>query len=166
MTQTGTKRLIVMRHAKTENAAADDHARRLTQRGERDAVAAGTWLTRQHAVPEVVLVSSATRARATVDRLMDGLDAKPDVQVLDELYGATAHDVVELCGRIPARVKCAAVVGHNPTMAMVAQLLLGDDGRLTHFPTAAIAVIEVSAGWDVVEEASGSLLLTHTPHDD
>lgn len=166
MTETGAIRLIVMRHSKTEQFARSDHVRRLTERGQHDAEQAGRWMAARGFVPELVLVSSAVRARGTVDQVFAGLGAESDVLVLDELYGANPRDVIELCGRIPAGVECAAVVGHNPTMAMLVQLLLADDSQVTHFPTSAVAAIELPGGWDALEEGSGTLLDTHTRHDD
>jgi phosphohistidine phosphatase len=170
MTDTGPQgddalRLVVIRHAKTEQFATSDHARTLTDRGERDSRDLGRWLARVGTVPEVVLVSSAARAQQTAELAAAELPRPPEILVLDELYGATARDVVELCSRIPAEVRTAAVVGHNPTMAMLAELLLSESGQIGHFPTSAVAVIDLPGGWDALPEEGGDLVRLHTPHD-
>jgi phosphohistidine phosphatase len=160
-----SKRLVVVRHSKTEQFAGSDHARRLTDRGKGDAQALGAWLAGAGIVPEVVLVSSAARAQQTAELMASGLDPEPEIVVLDDLYGAGPSDVVELCGQIPADVTCAAVVGHNPTMAVLAGVLVADDGLITHFPTSAAALIDLPGPWDALAESSGTLVELYTPHD-
>jgi phosphohistidine phosphatase len=162
---TSSKRIVVIRHAKTEQFATSDHTRTLTKRGERDSSNLGRWLSRAGVLPQVVLVSSAARARQTAELVTEQLDLAPDIVTLDELYGGTARDVIELCAQIDAEVECAAIVGHNPAMAMLADLLLAEDGRVGHFPTSAVAVIDVPGNWDDLPEESGSLIHLHTPHD-
>ena len=55
---------------------------------------------------------------------------------------------------------CAVIVGHNPTMAVLAQLL--DDGEgdveagnamAAGFPTSAVAVFEVAGAWADLDDA-------------
>jgi phosphohistidine phosphatase len=172
MTNTGannpaaTKRLVVIRHAKTEQFASSDHGRRLTDRGERDSRGIGRWLASVGVFPEIVLVSSAARARQTAELMAEEFEREPWTVVLDELYGATARDVIELCGEIETELACAAVVGHNPTMAMLAELLLSEDGEIGHFPTSAVAIVDLPGPWDGLEEESGTLAYLHTRHDD
>jgi phosphohistidine phosphatase len=166
---TSAKQLIVMRHAKTESHASSDHARVLTDRGERDSEAAGRWLAEQGLTPQVVLVSSAARARGTVDRLVAGLEfgPAPDVVVLDELYGADEYDVLALVAQhVPAGTGIAMVVGHNPTMAMTSWLVQPDEERVdTYFPTSGLAVFEVDVAWDEVDPGVGTFVRSHTPKD-
>jgi len=166
---TSAKQLIVMRHAKTETHASSDHARVLTDRGERDSLNAGRWLASEGLAPDVVLVSSAARARGTVDHLVTGLGegAAPEVVVLDELYGADEYDVLAICAaRIPAASSIALVVGHNPTMAMTAWLVQPAETRAdTYFPTSGLAVFEVDVEWNEVDPGVGAYVRSHTPKD-
>ena len=164
---TTTKQLIVMRHAKTESFATSDHVRELTDRGKRDSRGAGQWLAAQELVPDCILVSSASRARGTVDVLCDAMGSRPEVIVLDELYGADEYDVLALCAaKIPNATSRAMVVGHNPTIEMTAWLIQPEDTRAdTSFPTSGLAVFEVDVEWAEVDAGVGSLVATHTPHD-
>ena len=160
-----TRRIVVVRHASTEQFSSSDHARRLTEGGERDSSRIGEWLASVDVHPEVVLVSSAARARRTADLVVAALGDQTPVVVLDELYGASPYEVVELCARIDADVACAAVVGHNPTMAMLADLLVAADDAIDHFPTSAVAVVDVPGTWNALPEGSGTLVHLHRPHD-
>jgi phosphohistidine phosphatase len=161
------KQFIIMRHAKTESFASSDHVRELTERGKRDSRAAGQWLSVSELVPDCIVVSSAARARGTVDQLCEAMGKRPEVIVLDELYGADEYDVLALCAAtVPGDSQIALVVGHNPTMAMTAWLIQPEEARAdTYFPTSGIAVFEIDAEWSELDPGVGTLVATHTPHD-
>ena len=61
------RRLMLLRHAKTEHDAPSGHDqdRRLDDRGRLDAAAIGGWIGRHPPVPDAVLVSTAVRAHQT-----------------------------------------------------------------------------------------------------
>jgi phosphohistidine phosphatase len=162
-----TRRLIVVRHSKTEAYAVTDHARTLTDRGKRDARDLGRWLGETGSAPSVIVASSAARARQTAELVAAALDGEPDVVVVDDLYGAAPDDVLEICrDQLDDSVVRAAVVGHNPTMAGVVDVLIGSDTDedLGHFPTSAAAVVGVD-DWDSLGEGAGSLVALYRPKD-
>ena len=61
------RRLLLLRHAKAEKAQPGerDHERKLAARGRDDAPQLGTYLVRHGLVPDLVVVSTAARARET-----------------------------------------------------------------------------------------------------
>ena len=63
------RRLMLLRHAKTESDAPSgrDRDRRLDERGLRDDAEIGGWIGRNPPVPDSVLVSPAVRAHQTWD---------------------------------------------------------------------------------------------------
>jgi phosphohistidine phosphatase len=158
---------VVVRHSKTEAYATTDHARALTDRGKRDARELGRWLDQAEVTPQVMLVSSAARAQQTSDFISAQLDSEPDTIVVDELYGAAPDEVIEICRRyLDDSVSHAAVVGHNPTMAGLIDVLIGSDTDedLGHFPTSAAAVVEVDS-WESLGEGAGRLTALYRPKD-
>lgn len=62
-------RLLLLRHAKSDwhTESDHDHERPLASRGERDAIRIGRFLTAAGLRPELVLCSTAIRARRTVE---------------------------------------------------------------------------------------------------
>jgi phosphohistidine phosphatase len=163
-----SRRLVVIRHSKTEAYATTDHARPLTDRGKRDARNLGRWLDQSEFTPDVLLVSSAARAQQTADFISAQLDSEPDSVVVDDLYGASPDEVIEICrAHLDDSVSTAAVIGHNPTMAGLVDVLIDSDTDedLGHFPTSAAAVIEVEERWDSLEDGSGTLLAIYRPKD-
>jgi phosphohistidine phosphatase len=167
MASPAPRRLVLMRHAKAEGSAATDHARDLTGRGRRQSHAAGARMAEQAVVPELVLVSSATRARSTCTHVVEAMatGVETPVQVLDSLYDADADDVLAACAEsVPAELTTVLVIGHNPTIADAAALLQPDTERVgVSFPTAAYAVFGLDCPWADVARGAGRLLDFYTP---
>jgi phosphohistidine phosphatase len=152
------RRLVVIRHAKAEAVAASDHARRLTDRGRRDAADAGTWARSAGMVPDHAFVSTAARAHETWTAFAAaaGTDLAPDLDA--GLYSAGPDTAIAVLRGAPAGVRTVALVGHNPTMAHLVHLL--DDGGAdpvafagisADFPTCAVAVLHVPGEWAELE---------------
>ncbi|MGB2201059.1 MAG: SixA phosphatase family protein, partial [Pseudooceanicola atlanticus] len=78
-----TKRLVLMRHAKSswDDLSLDDHARPLNARGRKAARAIGAWLTSLDIAPDMILCSDAVRTKETHQRLkVDGpVHMRPDL---------------------------------------------------------------------------------------
>jgi phosphohistidine phosphatase len=156
-----------MRHAKAEASAASDFARDLTDRGRRQSRAAGARMADQSLVPELVLVSSAARARSTCREVLAGIGAGLEiaVRVLDSLYRADADDVLAACAaEVPAETVTVLVIGHNPTVAETAGLLQHDADRVElSFPTAAYAAFSVDVDWPDLRPGAATLLDSYAP---
>jgi phosphohistidine phosphatase len=72
--------------------------------------------------PDLVLCSTAVRARATLDLASEALRSPP-VQFEDELYHAWEETLVERLRRLPAGVATVMVVGHNPGLENLVSIL-------------------------------------------
>lgn len=155
------RRLLIVRHAKTEQQAPSDHARRLTDRGHRDAAAGVRWLEERGHRPDKILVSSAARAQQTAQILADGLGVS-DVSVDETLYQAGVQDVLDACVAVDGDPSTLMVVGHNPTMADVAHVLSGDD-VYEDMSTAGIAVFDVDGPWSGLSPERTTAVDRHTP---
>jgi phosphohistidine phosphatase len=163
-----SRRLVVVRHAKAEQGGPTDFERALTPRGRADAADAGAWLARQGFTPDRALVSAATRARETWASLTEGggWDLAPDVD--RGLYAAEPDTVVDLITRVDDAVQALVVIGHNPTMASLAQLLGDGEGDpelenelLSGFPTSATAVFSYDGSWADLAEGVARLVGYH-----
>jgi phosphohistidine phosphatase len=154
-----------MRHAKAEGFAEEDQRRRLTDRGRRDARAAGEWLAAHDLVPTHVFVSAAVRARETWASVHEAVGGEPEVVVDGSLYSAGPTSVLDTLRTAPETAEVVLYLGHNPTAASLAHLL--DDGEgdpaafrsiSEGFPTSAIAVYTVDDAWVGLDAASGRLV--------
>lgn len=160
--------LVIMRHAQAEAFAAEDHRRRLTERGRRQATAAGEWLAEQGIVPTEAFVSSATRTRQTWKALVAGNGTPAEARVEDAVYSADADSALDVLRAAPPKAEVLLYLGHNPTAASLAHLLDAGDpdpeafrGMSAGFPTAAIAVLEITVPWAELDAATGHLTAFH-----
>jgi phosphohistidine phosphatase len=160
---TGSKRLIVLRHAKAERGAYIDFERPLTGRGRKDALAVGRWLAESELRPDLTVCSPATRAKETwalaAVELGDGIPTSYE----RALYGADIDETLAVVRDTPDDVRTLCLVGHNPGLQefVLAMAGEGDPDLLrmtrTDFGTAAIAVLEVEGNWSVLSESAGRL---------
>ena len=164
----GQQLLVILRHGKAEAFAAEDHRRRLTDRGRRAAVAAGQWLAERGIVPTHAFVSSAVRAQDTWAAAVEGAGWVVDARIEDAVYTADADSALDLLRTAPADARTVVIVGHNPTAASLAHFL--DDGNpepdafraMTRgFPPGALAVLEVAVPWAELGAATGHLVAFH-----
>jgi phosphohistidine phosphatase len=133
-----THRLVLIRHAKTELGSPDEK-RQLTDRGRRDAVAIGAWLRAKDFVPDLVVVSPATRARQTWE--LTRIDAP--VTVDQRVYDNSLSDLSAVIGETDESVSTLAVVGHNPSIEAFAVT----HGGVGEISTATVAVFNVDDSW-------------------
>src|ERR1700754_3413605 len=118
--------LLLLRHAKSDYPdGVADHERPLAPRGVREAGLAGDWIRANVAAGDAVLCSNAARTRQTLART--GLDAGAAVRYDDELYDTTPGSVIQLVNGTDDDVHTLLVVGHEPTMSMLALGLADPD---------------------------------------
>jgi phosphohistidine phosphatase len=162
------RQLVVMRHARAEPGGETDHERELAQSGWDDAVDAGRWLAGLGLVPNAALVSSARRTTATWLAVAEGGSFDVEATPSDSLYTASPEAALDLVRETGDEVNALVVIGHNPTIAYLAQLLddgTGDEeaGRemAVGFPAGALAVFEVAGSWADLDLASVPLVAFH-----
>jgi phosphohistidine phosphatase len=136
------KTLLIMRHAKSSwaNTRLGDHDRPLNDRGRRDAPRMGRLLLDQGLTPELIVTSSAERALSTAEAVALASDYGESIVVTRELYHADPESILEVVGRDGGDAGSVLVVGHNPGMAELVDLLTGVADRFT---TANIAHLSI-----------------------
>ncbi len=98
------------------------------------------WIVRQGLVPELVLSSSATRALSTAHLFVESCNGIAcDVQSTGDLYHAPATRYLETAAQFPDSISTAMMVGHNPGLEELVEVLAGEYERM---PTGAIACFE------------------------
>ena len=154
--------LLVMRHAKSDwDEGTDDHERPLAERGVKAARKMGRFLAAAELVPELVISSTAVRARMTVELAVEAGKWRCPVECTRAFYGADPAAVLaEIASRTaPPRLM---VVGHEPTWSELVSLLVG--GGAVRMATAAVACLELPADrWSAIEPGAGRLVWLVTP---
>lgn len=167
--QRQSRRLVVMRHAKAEQVGPSDHQRELAPRGLADAAESGRWLAREGAMPDHALVSAALRTRQTWQAVAEAAGWSIEASFDEGLYAAEPQTALDVIRSVPTDVTSLVVVGHNPTIAYLAQML--DDGEgdaeavrelsESDYPTSAAAVFELAYDWCDLDVASARLVAFH-----
>lgn len=138
------KTLLLMRHGKSSwketKHQDDDKLRPLTKKGEKDAHKMCELLEEKELYPQVILTSTARRARATADVFLDHCCGEIIFIALDDLYMAEPPAIQESLKTIPDRAERAMVIGHNPGLECFLQVLTG---AVESLPTASVAYLEL-----------------------
>lgn len=177
------KTLYLMRHAKsawTNNPADDglitdhagDHDRGLTARGGRAAKDMARYMTDNGLVPDLALCSTATRARLTLDALLervadnDGSGQHRDLEVRYSrtLYFTDPEVILDEIRSTDDAVTRLLLVGHNPDTQSLAVHLANDVHGADvatisrKFPTGALAILTFDVDtWRDVGWGKGTL---------
>jgi phosphohistidine phosphatase len=155
--------LMLMRHGKSDwdTDATDDHSRPLNARGKQSADRMGHVLRELGIMPDLVVASTATRARSTAElaRLSGGWASRLVLE--NELYGADVAQTLEVAARYGDASARILLVGHQPTWSMVVSHLTG---ARVEMRTATVADIEVHTdGWTEVPHSRGALVALLQP---
>jgi phosphohistidine phosphatase len=172
------KRLLLLRHAKTEPAGPgiDDHARALMARGREDAPRLGRYIAEQGYTPDLILASTATRTIETVELATESWSGTQRIDYLEALYLAEPDVILSIIRLASDTVKSLMVVGHNPGLERLATVLAREPVKRKEkdrfdlieekFPTAALAVLDFDAArWRDVAAGEGKLADFVRPRD-
>lgn len=162
--------LILLRHAKSDwPDGVADHERPLTERGRRDAPRTGAWLVAEGRVPERAAVSTAVRTRQTYALAAEAFGTEPETVFLDELYGASPGDMLEVIRATPESVGTLLVVSHNPGTQHLAAILADEShpdlvARVhARYPTNTATVLEFDGEWATLDPGGASIVAVESP---
>ncbi len=160
--------LVLMRHARAGHAASTDFDRPLAEVGADDARATGAWLAALGLTPDAALVSAAQRAAATFAAVCLGAGWSLAPLLDRGLYTADEQTALDLVRAVDDAAHTVVVIGHNPTVATLAQLLDDGDGdtgaavaMAGGFTPASAAVFEYAGTWAALDYAAARLVAYH-----
>ena len=169
VTEEAVRKLVLLRHAKSDWPDVADHDRPLAKRGRRDAPVVGRWIGAAGYAPDAVVCSTARRARETWELVSTGLTVAapgvlPAVRYEPRVYDATVLGLLMLVREFDAAWRTALVVGHNPGIAeLTAGLASPESPPPQAFPTAAVAVLGLPGSWAEAGPGEARLLAFTVP---
>jgi len=122
------KEVFVVRHAKSswDDPTISDQDRPLNERGLRNAPDMGSRLSDREVLPDVLISSTALRARTTAEIIADSMNFPKDQIVFDRaLYHASATELQEYIGGLNDAHTSVMLFGHNPGMTSLVSHLFG-----------------------------------------
>lgn len=152
------KTLLILRHAKSswDDPDMPDHERPLTERGRKDAKRVGQFLEEHGLVPDLIISSTAKRARTTAKRVAKGCGYGAEIEVDGRLYLAHPSQFTAVLREV-AEHATVLVVGHNPGLEEFVRQLTGQPETM---PTAALAEVSLTIdSWQSLSSATEAKLV-------
>jgi phosphohistidine phosphatase len=160
------KTLLIMRHAKSswEEAGLHDHDRPLNKRGKLNAPRMGRLLRELDLVPDLILTSSARRARDTAEAVADQSGFEGNIKVEEDLYAAPPETYLEALAAADDSYERLLIIGHNPGLEELIDVLTDEREAL---PTAAIAqvALPIQSWQELTDETPGKLVKLWRPKE-
>lgn len=159
--------LLLLRHAKSswDHPGISDFDRPVTERGLTAIAGVAGQMADAGYLPQRILCSTAQRARETLAAVLPRLPDDAEITLTRKVYEAEPGDLLELIHTVPGAPSPLLIVGHNPGIQELANLLVTEgnaDARLqmaAKYPPSALAVIELPIrSWDETGTGSGSLV--------
>ena len=166
------RRVFLFRHAKSswQTDGQDDFDRPLNARGRKSAPAMGAFMRENDIAPDLILCSTAWRARETLALVLPHLRGETTIELEDRLYLASATKLFARLKQLDHARRQIMIVAHNPGLQDLALLLAAEDDSAERkavegaFPTGALAQIDLPASaWSSIERHCGTLVRLVTP---
>ena len=160
------KNLLILRHAKSSWEFTDlsDHDRPLNNRGKRDAPRMGKVLLKERLVPQLIISSSAARARSTAEKVAKTSHYSGEISVESSLYRAGSSAYLNALRRLTNPYDTVLIVGHNPDVEHLVEILTGNAMTM---PTCGLAYVKLSIErWlDLKDDKEGELVKMWRPKE-
>lgn len=161
------KTLYILRHAKAEagDAKMRDIDRPLAERGVNDAADLAKWLqAHDERMPQIVGCSSSKRTKQTWAQVKSALVQDVTLSEDDELYLASAGELLQYCQGLDDSHDCVMLIGHNPGLHELVLTLAQADNHPAwedidiKFPTCALAIVICAIdNWEKIAPQCGEL---------
>jgi phosphohistidine phosphatase len=160
------KTLLLMRHTKSswKHAEMPDHERPLNKRGNKDAPIMGALIKDKELVPQKILCSSALRATETARMVQEESGFAGETVFLDSYYLAEPNAYLEALQTLPDEIERVMVIGHNPGLEGLLQIL---SGQIVPLSTGAVAhlVLRIDHWNELNMDGEAELVETFSPGD-
>lgn len=158
-------RLYIMRHAKSSWAipGARDFDRELNEKGLEDLNKLSKHIKKHNISPDLVLCSSATRTRQTLEAVLEAFEKTPEITYTEKLYSSGLSEYIEIINSVKD-ASSIMIIGHNPMCGTLATSLpgSGEEDQMEKiaykYPTAALSTIDFDTeNWSEITKGSGIL---------
>ncbi len=137
------KNLYLIRHAKSDwnDESKSDFDRGLNRRGEKAILIMANALKEKKVMPDLILSSSAKRAKLTAKGLAKKIGYCGKIQYIDALYMAEPETIHRLIKDVNDTVDTLFIVGHNPETTELSNMMVDD--YITNVPTLGIVAFKI-----------------------
>lgn len=164
------RRLFLLRHAKSswQVEGQDDFDRPINARGQKASLLIGEYIADNDCSADLILCSTACRARETLARIVPFLKGEAAILLEDALYLASAERMLARIAQVDDRFDRVMIIAHNPGLQDLTLTLAGFGKALAavkdKYPTAALAQIDFDVdSWAAIAPREGVLTRFVTP---
>lgn len=155
-----TKILFLTRHAKSSwsDRSLSDQKRPLNKRGLNNAPKMGDYIASLEIQPQFIVTSPAVRALTTAKLIGEKVGIQTEDILADEnIYMAYPEELVNIIHHFDNAYDNIMLVGHNPTMTELVNMLTGSD--IGNVPTCGVAIIRFNTeDWQKIGHKNSELL--------
>lgn len=149
-----------MRHAQSadKQPGQADKERELTSEGMRQSLQMGAYLQSEKFFFDLFLSSTANRAKATSEFVLEALKiSSEEIQFEEEIYNASTRTLFAQILNIENNINSVILVGHNPAITYLAENLTKKE--IGDMAPAGLAIIHFkNLTWREIQEGSGELV--------
>ena len=160
------KNIILFRHAEYSwnEPLLNNYDKPLNDTGIEAAKKMGKYLSQKNEIPEIVISSTATRAKQTIEIAMkEGKWDRP-ISFNKIIYSGTTNDLLNIIKKQNDQYNSICIVGHEPKFSNFIDLSVNSEN--TYFPTATMAkIIFETNKWNLIEFGFGNLKWLISPKD-
>jgi phosphohistidine phosphatase len=153
------KTLLLMRHGKSswKDESLEDRERPLRKRGRKDSKRIAKVLIDNNLMPDLILSSTAVRAKETVGIIVETLCYQGRIVFSDGLYMSEPQDFIDMLKAVDDEIETVMIVAHNPGLEAYLQII---DGEVESLPTAGLGYLAFAVdSWaEVSLETTGDLI--------
>ena len=160
------KTLLLMRHAKSswkENEL-KDFDRPLTKKGKKNVPKMGRLIAEEELLPDRIFSSPAVRASQTAEAFVESSGYMAEVEFIEGYYMGEPAAYTDPLINLPDEVQRVLIIGHNPGLEALLQMLTG---RVESLSTGAIAylVLPIKHWPELNKDTEGELIQLWAPRD-
>ncbi len=139
------KKLFIIRHAKSswKDFSLDDFDRPLNKRGKLNAPLMGTKLKERGVVPDIMISSSALRAKTTAEIIAKKVKYSQKIIFKKDIYEIGESAIEKILKKLDDENSVVFLFGHNPDLNMLAEDYVDFDENI---PTCGIVEIAFDCG--------------------
>lgn len=120
------KKLLLLRHGEAETSTGSDFNRNLTFKGKSKLMALGQRLSNRSAKIELMYCSPSTRTVETYELIKKYISINETI-FEKAIYSSSLEILLNMLEKTPKKVQTCLLVGHNPTLSLLATYLSSGD---------------------------------------
>lgn len=148
------RQILFIRHAKSAYPeGVSDEFRPISPEGVQKTLKICTWLKKQDFTPELLISSSAKRARETAEIIQQKVYPSCELHIQHSLYTFSPFEVLTFIKNLPETLNRVVLFGHNPAFHECVERL--SQTSIEKFPTTGTALISFDVhNWNAISNGT------------